>query len=115
MKIKRKFRPIEASNPVQPSRLAQLRKGSELFADFTGHESRYIDEIPKPTIPDVLVKIGHIDGVMYTTRRDGKTEKYIHKFKSIARPIFAVSEDGRMIFLIGGRYQFTERGIIDKS
>lgn len=92
----------------------KLRIGSKLFADFTGDDSQFVDRVKKPIVPDVLVKIGQIDGIMYTTVRDGKTEKYIHKFAQRSRPMFAVSEDGKQIFLLGGRYTFTERGIVDK-
>lgn len=65
-------------------------------------------------VPDVGLKIGHLDGVLYTTVRDGKTEKYIHKFKRSSRPLLAVSFDGKNLIMLGGAYQFTERGIVDK-
>lgn len=65
-------------------------------------------------VPDVALKVGKLDGVLYTTHRDGKTEHYIHKFKQSARPLLAVSFDGRQMIMIGGSYQFTERGIVDK-
>lgn len=63
---------------------------------------------------DVGLKVGHCDGILYTTVRDGKTEKYIHKFKRSSRPLLAASFDGKSLVLIGGSYQFTERGIVDK-
>jgi hypothetical protein len=52
---------------------------------------------------------------MYVTRRDGKTEHYIHRFGSASRPLFAVTHDGKQLLLLGGDYDFTEKGIEDKG
>lgn len=62
---------------------------------------------------DVGFKFGDCDGILYTTVRDGRTEKYIHTFKKNSRPILASSSDGKQIALIGGKYKFTDRGIVD--
>jgi hypothetical protein len=102
-------------NPVPPSRKVQLRDAGQLYSDFTGHEAEVIDELDKPEYPDVLLCVGDIDFIGYTTVRDGVTEKYIHKFKKNCRPLFTVSPDGTQIFLLGGSYDFTERGIVDKT
>ena len=59
--------------------------------------------------------IGECDGVLYTTVRDGKIEHYIHEFADSDKPMLAVSPNGRQLILIGGRYKFTERGIVDTS
>lgn len=102
------------NNPVPLSTKANdVEKARLLYEKFTGHDG--IDEvvIDKPVIPDVLSVIGDVDGIMYTTVRDGKTEKYLHKFKKSARPLFCVSPDGLSLHLIGGSYQFGERGIVD--
>jgi hypothetical protein len=68
-----------------------------------------------PEIPKVGVAIGDVDGILYTTVRDGVEEKYIHKFHKRDKPLFVVSPDGKSLFLIGGNYTFTERGIVDRS
>jgi len=62
---------------------------------------------------DVAFKIGECDGLLYTTVRDGVKESYIHKFKKKSRPLLVSSHDGKQLFLLGGRYDFTERGIVD--
>ena len=66
-------------------------------------------------IPDVLIGIGEVDGIMYSTVRDGVLEKYVHRFAKKARPLFAVSHDGKQLFMLGGAYNFTERGIVDET
>jgi len=62
---------------------------------------------------DVVFRVGTVDGILYTTVRDGNTEKYIHEFKKKSRPHLAVSHDGKQLFILGGGYAFTERGIVD--
>jgi len=66
-------------------------------------------------MPAVAVAIGEVDGILYSTVRDGKLEKYIHKFHKADRPLFVVSPEGKTLFLLGGNYTFTERGIVDRS
>lgn len=100
-------------NPVPPSSHA-IATAKELYERFTGHPGEEIGFIDVPAMPKTVVAIGQIDGILYTTVRDGKTEKYIHKFSRKARPLFAVSPDGQQLFILGGEYDFTERGIVDR-
>lgn len=97
------------------SRSALIRQASNLYERFSGHEALECGRIKVPPFPAVGVAIGKIDGVMYTTVRDGVIEKYIHKFHAGDEPLFVVSPNGKRLFMIGGRYDFTERGIVDKS
>lgn len=99
-------------NPVPLSRAAKIEEAMRRYIAFSGHEPEFIDEYPL-TKSDVMFKVGMCDGVMYTTVRDGKTEKYVHRFKSRARPILASKHDGSMIGFVDGNYTFTERGIVD--
>lgn len=64
--------------------------------------------------PQVGLVIGELDGVLYTTTRDGEVEKYIHRFKKRARPLLVSSFDGHQLGIVGGRFQFTEAGIEDR-
>jgi hypothetical protein len=107
---------VPSKNPVPPSSKSltlQTEKAISLYKRFSGHQAKAIGKVAKPEIPDVLVAIGEITGVAYQTRRDGKLEDYMHEFHRGSRPLFAVSPDGKMIVLLGGAYDFTERGIVD--
>lgn len=85
----------------------------DLYEDFSGNDAEYEDTV-EITLPDVAIEVGTVDGIMYTTNREGKEEKYIHKFKKNSRPLLAASHDGTQLLLIGGSYQFTEKGIEDR-
>lgn len=104
-------------NPVShgAERLEFIKRGAKLYEDFSGHKAEIVGRLKKPKIPDVLVNVGIIDFIGYTTVQDGREEKFIHKFKVHAKPLFCVTPDGEHIFLLEGRYEFTEQGIVDRT
>lgn len=94
---------------------ADVRRAAGLYERFSGHEAEIAGKVKLPPPPRAAVAVGTLDGVLYTTVRDGVTEKYIHKFRASDKPLLCVTPDGRQILVIGGHYTFTERGIVDKS
>ena len=116
---------IRPRNPVPPSSRAGQRlsfeeaddiaRAADLYQRFSGHDPEVVGRIRVEALPKVAVAIGHVDGILYTTVRDGVKEKYIHKFRAADKPMFVVSPCGKRLFLVGGAYTFTERGIVDDS
>jgi hypothetical protein len=115
--MKRKNNPVPASSRVRSRKKygAEFERAAKLYEDFTGHQAEPLAQIKTPVQPKVALVIGRCDGVLYTTVRDGKREKYIHQFKAKDAPILCVSPDGYQILLIGGNFRFTELGIVDLS
>ena len=109
--------PVPASSRAGASRRVrdEIEQAADLYERFSGHDPEEIGRVTVPRVPRVGVAIGEVDGILYSTIRDGKLEKYIHKFHKRDRPLFVVSPDGKQLFLIGGNYSFTERGIVDAS
>lgn len=99
-------------NPVPRSKYAKIKESIERFKLFTGMEPEHLDEY-LVTHPDVAFSIGTLDGVLYTTKREGKIERYKHEFTENARPLLCSSHDGKQLVILGGDYHFTERGIVD--
>ena len=91
---------------------SSVKQAADLYTDFSGHDHDSVDTIPI-NWPKTALTIGHCDGLMYETVRDGAIEHYIHKFKKTARPLLVASHDGAQLALIGGNFTFTERGIVD--
>lgn len=91
----------------------KIQAAAKLYVQFRGEQPEYVETVPFEVAP-VMMLIGELDGVLYTTRRDGKQESYIHKFEKKSRPLLASSHDGKQIYIIGGRYEFSEAGIIDR-
>ena len=121
--LNRMVRVKSQRNPVPPSSRAgryrsvrnQIEQAADLYERFSGHDAEEIGKVKIPDLPKVGVAIGTVDGVLYSTVRDGVAEKYIHKFHKKDQPLFVVSPDGKSLFLLGGCYNFTERGIVDRS
>lgn len=91
---------------------AKVSHASHLYEEFTGHEAGTVEHVKGHGF-DVGLNVGKVDGIMYETVRDGVTERYIHKFKKSARPDLAASYDGSQLGLIGGKFTFTDAGIVD--
>lgn len=119
--MRRKSNPVPASSrlrakaTLRDNEREQYERAARLYADFSGHEPGPLARIPAPKAPRVALLVGHCDGVLYSTVRDSRKERYIHEFASKDRPLFAVSPDGKMLMLIGGNFKFTDRGIVDDS
>ena len=99
-------------NPVGPTR-SEVAEAQRRYEDFTGHEAREGRKV-HVKVPRAAVEIGTLDGVLYTTVRDGVQEKYIHKFRKASRPILAAGSDGKSLHVVGDKFEFTDRGIVDR-
>lgn len=89
-----------------------MKKATSLYSEFTGHEVDQIIEVDVKPITHGL-RIGRLDGVIYTTVRDGKTESYIHEFKKKSAPTLISNHSGNQLGLVGGDYTFKDSGIND--
>jgi hypothetical protein len=98
-------------NPVPPSKRVKIKEAARRFADFTGHEAESLTLIDNPN-NDTTFLIGDLDGVLYTTVRDGQKESYVHEFKTRSRPLLASSYDGKQLYILNGGYKMTDRGIV---
>lgn len=93
----------------------QLDSAMKLYRNFSGHEPELVGKVEKPNIPAVGLVIGELEGVAYEATRDGVSEKYFHRFDKPVRPLLVSSFDGRLIYILGGEYDFTEDGIVDAT
>jgi hypothetical protein len=62
------------------------------------------------TIPDVLVYLGTLRGLIYgADRGDGGVRTYIHFMEH--EPTLTCNAAGTQLYIVGGRYRVTRRGI----
>ena len=66
-------------------------------------------------VPRAVACIGHVESIDYRTTHGKKLALYRHDFAAGSRPLFCVSADGSQLLLLGGRFKFTERGIVDRD
>lgn len=92
---------------------AEVREAVARFTGFKGEAPARVSRVSVAAPPRVMLTIGECIGIMYRTSRGGRTDNYLHRFKKSARPTLAVSSDGRSLYLLGGAYRVTDRGIED--
>jgi hypothetical protein len=100
--------PTDASN--RSSERLELAKARDLFETFAGFAApcvaiRRVDR----TIPDVLVDMGALRGVVYTKDLGDAKRTYIHFMDDAPR--LMCDPEGRQLYVLGGSYRITRRGI----
>jgi len=118
--------PKRLRNPSS-STLSKVEQAIRRNRSFSGHGGGVVARELASRVPGVLtgnkkhvlMLIGYVDGIKYTTVRvlRGKSRllRYEHDFRDSARPLFATSHDGRHLYIVGGRFRFTARGIVDAT
>ncbi len=56
---------------------------------------------------------GTVEAILYRTTHKGEAVLYKHDFAAGSRPFLAAGPRRNQLFLIGGRYHVTDRGIVD--
>jgi hypothetical protein len=92
----------------------ELQAAAELYESFREKKPKRIGNI-KFDLPKAVAIIGHVDLIGYRTTHGKKVVYYKHDFAEGSRPLFCVSADGRQLLLLGGRFKFTDRGIVDRD
>lgn len=90
---------------------AMISKVSRTLARFNNIKPDAITkktvDIPAPR--GVGLRIGTLLAVAYDTG----ARKFVHRFKTTSQPVLVASGDGKQLLIVGGRYRFTDRGIVD--
>lgn len=62
-------------------------------------------------IPEVLVHLGYLKGLIYASDKSepGRPKTYIHFME--APPLLASNSEGTQLYIVGGNYRVTPRGI----
>lgn len=95
-----------------PGRSPGLTEGRNLFQVFHRFPPpRVIRMSCRRLIPRVLVRLGELRGLIYSSDRGshGLSRTYIH-FMDMP-PHLTCDPSGRQLYIVGGRYRITPRGI----
>lgn len=118
---------LRGKNPVTKKRKAKkkpvvkkpritkpkVKKAIKRFSEFHLNSPDKKTSVQVPDFePSKARWIGIMKSISYTTVRGGKTEKYIHEFKSGLWPAAFVDTHGN-IFSHNGNSRFTKRGFVD--
>lgn len=93
---------------------AGVDKAASAYGEFKGRKARTASLVKMPKLKGEAWKLGELVGVVYlaTHNSTGKPRKYLHEFRTNARPALAVCNDGQQLVILGGGYWVTDRGII---
>lgn len=93
--------------------MSRTDKAAKAYEDFTGHKPR---QVKRSRLDDTDVngwKMGPVVGIAYEATRDNETQRYFHEFNKKTRPDLIARDDGRQLYIDGGKYKVTDRGIED--
>jgi hypothetical protein len=115
---KKSKRRAVAKNPKPPQRVRiprrDLEQAAALHVKFREAPPKKIRVIRSLPHAKVLMVIGELELVQYATTHGKVPKRYKHVFKPKARPLLASSANGRQLFILGGSYDFTGDGIVDR-
>ena len=100
------------SEMAAPSASAGLARACALYERYHCFPSERLVRRRGPGgIPPVLVGLGELCGVIYRSDRGqcGRPRKFVHFFHE--PPQLACDADGSQLFVLGGAYRITRRGI----
>jgi hypothetical protein len=89
-----------------------LRNARRLFHRFHCFPALRVMQVScKQTIPNVLVHLGSLKAVIYRSDKGslGRPKTYIHFMET--PPQLTCNPEGTQMYIIGGRYRVTPRGI----
>lgn len=90
----------------------QLQAAEELYRTFNRFGSARIEHVRYPRlIPPVVVELGELAGLIYRSDKwqPGNPRTYIHLMENPPRLVSNVA--GTQLYIVGGDYRITSRGI----
>lgn len=91
----------------------EIKNAGRLLKEFSGHDATEAITVEDKTFKTGMV-VGPLLALGYETVKDGETLAFMHEFRKSSRPLLAASHDGKQLRIVGGRFQFTNRGIVDR-
>jgi hypothetical protein len=89
-----------------------VKRAAKLYEDFRERPARRARSV-RLKLPRAVMVMGYCDVIQYRTTHGGKSVRYKHTFAPGSKPLLCAGPGRNQLFLIGGRYHVTERGIVD--
>lgn len=95
-----------------------VKWAASLFRKFREQPARRVGTM-RAELPEVLMVMGTASAIEYETTHQNDegtqvvSQGYRHKFAPGSRPLLCCAPGKNGLFLVGGRYHVTERGIVD--
>ncbi len=83
-----------------------------LFRDFRERDPKKLDVFDVEW-PHAVAVLGNCEMIGYRTSHNRKTVLYTHDFEPGSQPLLCAGTGDNQLYLFGGRYRVTDRGIVD--
>ena len=108
---RKKMKAVEQKRMIERARVNNPASAARIVARFNdvpvASVTKKTVDITAPT--GVALQIGRLIAVAYDTG----ARKYVHRFRKNAQPLLIASNEGKQLLIVGGKFRFTDRGIID--
>lgn len=91
-----------------------LARAGRLYRAFREDAPREVKRL-RVSIPKAVAVMGYCEFVGYLTTHRGKVALYIHEFAPGSRPLLCAGASRGQLYLLGGRFKVTGRGITDQD
>jgi hypothetical protein len=89
-----------------------VKKAKSLYEKFREAPASRARKI-RLKLPSAVAIMGYCNAIEYETSHAGKARSYRHKFAKGSRALLCAGPEKSQLYLIGGRFHVTERGIVD--
>lgn len=99
-----------------PGTSKRLDKAISFYKDFHwGDAAEKVSTKKMSKVPEVAVKLGKLDAVVYSTHKNGERATWEHEFgeEGGKRPDLVMDVDNQRLHIVGGDYKVEPRGIVD--
>lgn len=92
---------------------SELRRVLQRYREFREAEPTGVRRIDVAPAPKALWRMGPCEFIGYMTTHQGKPALYVHHFAPGSRPVLVAGIRRNGLYLMGGRFRVTARGITD--
>jgi hypothetical protein len=89
-----------------------VKRAKKLYEDFRETSAKRTRKI-RLKLPRAVAVMGYCEAILYSTTHNGVAKLYKHKFAKGSRALLCAGPGKSQLYLIGGRFHVTERGIVD--
>jgi hypothetical protein len=89
-----------------------VKRAKKLYEDFREVAPKRTRKI-RIKYPKAVAVMGYCNAIEYETSHNGVAKSYRHKFAKGSRALLCAGPSPNQLYLIGGRFHVTDRGIVD--
>jgi hypothetical protein len=89
-----------------------IKRAAKLYTGFREKAPRTAKSVTVK-LPKAVMVMGYLEALEYGTTMAGKARRFRHKFAAGSRALLCAGPDKNQLFIIGGRFHVTDRGIVD--